>query len=343
MRCAVAILALVFALFVQVVPASATPAGNGGFASGDAVMRWIMDYRLKPEPGRLPVAVRAMSRFGAFKDTESSGVYVGFIAGVLGANPARAEGLVGRMLSIPEADQWAIIRAIAYSGLPDWKSLMGKFAERMPMRKVMIEKYLSGALPALDAVPFEKRNPTLWDKVTGKPDNPNEATFDHNPELLDTLWGIYFATGSERAVLRIVAMLPWSKERDSTDRLTVGSMAKFTLTSNAARDIGLLATLKGTLPQQPRETAVVLKEVIDAADTMDATRVRKQALAAIEELKRKGPGIKRDVSFWGQVGQGALALGCIVAATTGHIEFGLPCVVGGAASSAMLQFWNNQQ
>jgi hypothetical protein len=342
-RGSVAFLIFLFAVLLQARPASATLSGHGGFTSSDAVMRWIMGYRLKPEPGKLPAAVRAMSQFGAFKDTESSGVYVGFIAGVLGANPARAEALFGKMLSIPETDQWAIVRSLAYSGLPEWKGVLRKFADRMPARKVMIEKYLDGRLPALDGIPLEKKNPTLWDKMTGKPSNPSEATFDHNPELLDTLWGIYFATGSEKPITRIVAMLPWSKDRDSADRLTVGSMAKFTLVNNAARDTGLLAMLKRASAQQPKETAPILKEVIDAAETMDGTRVRKEALASIEDLKRKGPGSKRDVSFWGQVGQGALALGCIVAATTGHIEFGLPCVVGGVASSAALSFWNNQQ
>ena len=29
-------------------------------------------------------------------------------------------------------------------------------------------------------------------------------------------------------------MLPWSKDRQDTDKLTVGSMAKFTLATNAA-------------------------------------------------------------------------------------------------------------
>ena len=80
-----------------------------------------------------------------------------------------------------------------------------------------------------------------------------------------------------------------------------------------------------------------------AATRTAAARMRKDALASIEELKRKGPGYKRDVSTWGQIGVGALALGCIVAATTGQVEFGLPCVIGGAASSAALNFWNNQQ
>jgi hypothetical protein len=83
-------------------------------------------------------------------------------------------------------------------------------------------------------------------------------------------------------------------------------------------------------------------DVIEAAETVDTTRVRKEALAAISELQRKGPGYKRDGTFWGQVGQGAIALGCIAAATTGHVELGLPCVIGGAASSAALNFWSTQ-
>ena len=60
-------------------------------------------------------------------------------------------------------------------------------------------------------------------------------------------------------------MLAWSKERDNVERLTVGSMAKYTLANNAARDAALLAMLKRVSPQQPKEVAPVLKEVIDAA------------------------------------------------------------------------------
>jgi hypothetical protein len=71
--------------------------------------------------------------------------------------------------------------------------------------------------------------------------------------------------------------------------------------------------------------------------------VRREALGAIDDLKRKGPQSKRDLSTWGQIGQGALALGCIAAAATGQVQFGLPCVLGGAASSAALNYWGSQQ
>jgi hypothetical protein len=133
--------------------------------------------------------------------------------------------------------------------------------------------------------------------------------------------------------------LPWSKDRQDTDKLTVGSMAKFTLASNAAHDTELLAMLKREVSRQPADVQPILKEVIEASETMEVAHMRKAALAAIEDLKRKGPGDKRDMSTWGQVGQGVLAAGCIAAAATGQVELGLPCVVGGALGSAAVNYW----
>jgi hypothetical protein len=268
---------------------------------------------------------------------------------VISANPDRAEELIGKMLPVAPADQWVVVRAIGYSGHPAWKELLRKFAPRLPQRQAMIDKYLEGKLATLDEIPLEKKNPTLWEKVSGpfrsdKPAKPAvETTFDRSPELLDTLWGYYFGTGSYGPIARIISLLPWSTDRDSVDKLTVGSMAKYTLASNATRDPALLTMLKRASKNQPKNIAAALNEVIEAAETMETTRLRKDALASLDELKRKGPAYKRDVSTWGQVGQGALALGCIAAAVTGHVELGIPCVVGGATSSAAMSFWSNQQ
>jgi hypothetical protein len=341
------VIAVFIIVGVLAAPASAALPRSAEFSSMDAVGSWVANYRARPDPTRLPAAVRALSQLGAFKEPEGAGVYVGFIAGVLGANPAKAEELIAKMLSITAVDQWVIVRAIAYSGHPDWQRWLRKFADRMPLRKVMIEKYLDGRLQTLDEVALEKKDPTLWDKVRGhfaveKDAKPAALTLERSPELLDTLWGYYFATRSYRPIERIITLLAWANERDSVDKLTMGNMAKYTLASNAARDADLLAMLKQASKTEPGKVASVLNEVIEAAESVETTRLRKDALAAIEELKRKGPGYKRDVSTWGMIGQGALALGCIVAATTGHVELGLPCVIGGAASGAALSFWNSQ-
>jgi hypothetical protein len=101
--------------------------------------------------------------------------------------------------------------------------------------------------------------------------------------------------------------------------------------------------LKRASRHQPASVAPILNEVIEAAETVDGARVRKESLAAIEELKAKGPDYKREVSLWGKVGQGTLAIGCIAAAASGMVELGLPCVIGGAMSSAALQAWDGQK
>ena len=145
------------------------------------------------------------------------------------------------------------------------------------------------------------------------------------------------------AISRIIALVSWAKDRDDVERLTLGGMAKYTLAANAAKDPKLLAMLNSVAKYYPKETKAELDEVIEAAETVDLAKLRREALASIEELKRKGPGSKRDVSLRGQIGQGALALGCIGAAAAGQIELGIPCVVGGAMSSAGLRYWESQK
>jgi len=317
-------------------PVAAVPARAPDLSTTDAVLRWINGYRVKPDVARVPAAVRTLSQLGALRDSETSAVYVGFVAGIIGSYPQLTGELIEKMLPIKAEDHWLIVRAVAYSGLPNWRDVLNRFASRMPSRQLMIEKYTSGKLPTLDKL--KGYTASVGDFFTGHK-TPEPVRLEATSEVLDTLWGYYFATGSYGPVERILHMLPWSKDRQDTDKLTVGSMAKFTLASNAAHDAELLAMLRREAPRQPADVQPILNEVIEAVDTMEITHLRKAALAAIDDLKRKGPGYKRDISTWGQVGQGAVALGCVAAAATGQVEFGIPCVVGGALGSAALNYW----
>ncbi len=334
-----AVLAVALAL---IAPATAARPPSAALNSTEGILRWINAYRDKPDPDGLPVVVRTLGALQAFKDAETSGAYVGFIAGVLGANPGRAEKLIAKMLAIDPADHWVLVRAIGYSGLPNWKDLLSTFADRMPMRRAMIDKYLDGTLPTLEQIDYESKKPGMMDKVkvvlqlTDGREKP--VMLEPSPELIDVLWGIYLATGSDQPITRIINLLPLAKDKDSVDNLTTGSAAKFTLASNAVRDLRLLAALKREVKNQPEAVVAVLNEVIETAETVDTARMRKESLAAIDELKQRGPDSKRELTGWGQVGQGALAMGCVVAAATGQIELGIPCVVGGAAYSAGIQY-----
>lgn len=346
-RVFVTLIAVVLTAPAFATPSRPLPAPQLAIAPKEVILGWINQYRHHPEPDRVPQAVHGMSRLGLLTDTEGAGVYVGFLAGIIAANSDRTDELIAKMFPLSDEHQWAIVRAIAYSGLPGWRILLQRNAARMPLRRVMIERYLAGKLPTLDQAPIEKdltfgqkvRAQLLFVNLFSKP--KKDFGLELTPDVLDTLWGYFYATGDYRPLARIIAMLRWTKERDVLEKLTLGSMAKYTLAINSGRNADLLARLKWAETQpQPEGVKPVLKEIIEAAETVETGKLRNEALAAIEDLRRKGPGSKRDLSLWGQVGEGALAVGCIALAVTGQVEFGVPCVIGGVATSAALRVWD---
>src|SRR5438874_4501938 len=346
--------AFVISLLLLMAPADAavTPEIDPR-ASLEVVQRWIYNYRAKPDYAHVPAAVRVLFHSQSFKEPENAGIYLGFIAGAIGSNPVKAEQLIASLFPVPPQDEWVIVRAIAYSGLPDWRNILRRVAPRMPARRVMIDSYLAGKLPTLTDIPLEEVKPGMLDKLRGaftrnpfaKDDKKlNTAlTFASNQDLLDTLWGYYFATGSHVPIQRIIQMLPWSKSRDTVDKLTVGSMARYTLASYAIRDASLREYLRGELARQSSPVKAPLAEVVEAADTVQIAARRKDALAAVDELKIKVSDSRRNLDFWGQVGVGAVALGCVSAAALGQVAVGIPCVIGGSASQGFLSFWEKQQ
>ena len=350
MRCVAVVLAFLFAIEPS---AAAIGEGPDPRASLGVVQQWIYNYRAKPDYAHIPAAVRVLFHAQTFKEPENAGIYLGFIAGAIASNPAKAEQLINSFFPVPVEDEWVVVRAIAFSGIPEWRNLLRKVALRMPGRRVMIDSYLSGTLPTLADIPLEEAQPGVMDKLKGAlTKNPftkedkklkMRQTFAGNQDLLDTLWGYYFATGSFRPILRIIAMLPWSKSRDTVDKLTVGSMARYTLASYAVRDTNLREYLRSEIKVQGEAVKVPLTEVVEAADTVQLGAVRKDALAAVEELKTKGSDSRRNLDFWGQVGVGAVALGCVSAAALGQVAVGIPCVIGGSASQGLLSFWEKQQ
>jgi hypothetical protein len=303
------VLRYLMVLYAALMLASAPAlAAQPRFQSEGQVMQWVQTYRLKPDPWRLPLAVRTLSELGQFGDEEGAAVHIGFIAGVIGDNQMKAEKLISAMLP-PEA-QSAVIKAIAFSGLPNWRGILNAFVDKMADRRVLIDKLSTGGKPSLMAMPVEEGR------------------------TLDMLWGYYLATGYYQPVQRILSALPWSEDKNDLEKLLVGSMAKWTLASNAAKNQGLLEMYKTEVALAPPKLAKPLKEVIDAVEIAETGQIKKQALAAIEELKTKGPASRRTAAWGTELGATAIAVGCVVASVTGHVELGIPCVVGGALTQA---------
>lgn len=306
---------LIVFLFVTSPAGAATPKSE--FRNHQEILAWMEKYRYRPEPKRLPRAVHAMRAAGLFEDLDNAGLFIGFIAGVLNRNPKDAKKLLEEMFPIPPKEQGVIIKAIAYSGLPDWKHLMGQLAERMPGRATLIEAYLFKNEKTLMEMPLEK-----------------------GPFVIDALWGFYYATGDFRPVGRILSALRWSEE-SNIDKFTAAHTAKWTLAANGERNRELLDYYRQQKDAQDKKIKAPLKKVIKAVENYHAARIRKEALAAIEVRKQKGP-----VPPWGfaaEIGSTTLSVGCVIASAAGQPHIAAPCVVAGAVYSGAMHLWKKSQ
>jgi len=115
-------------------------------------------------------------------------------------------------------------------------------------------------LPTLYQVSFDTKSST-WDTVrsyvTFSKQLEKEVALEPGPELLDTYWGVYFANATYRPISRIIMMTASSKDDSSVEKLTLGSVAKYTLASNATRDTSLLAMLKSAPEHHPKVVAIL--------------------------------------------------------------------------------------
>jgi hypothetical protein len=306
--------------------AQASRERDGGFTSPDQLMDWISNYRDHKEPWRVPGAVHAMNDFGLFGDEEKAWFCIGFIAGVLGSNPKDGPSLVPKMFPMPDKEQAIIIRAIVYSGRPDWRELLEKNSSRMPLRRPLIDDFLNDKRPTLMTLPLD---------TGGSPG-------------IYALWGYYVATGQHEPVVRIMEALRWSKTKkdggfsfrkvfsgwgrdpSAVDKITTGGTAKWTLASYAERDRQLLALYRAESGRQPEEIAVPLKDVIKAAEDFESEKVRKDQFGAIEDAQRQKLSQEAGMTKGATAGSIAIATGCVAASALGQAYIALPCVIGGA-------------
>ena len=299
------------------------------FATAERLLEWVSNYRDKPQLWKVPAAVLGMLDYGLFKDEEQRWFCIGFIAGVLGTNPKDGPKLLDQMFPMPAKEQEVLIRAIVYSGRPDWRDLLQKNAAKMPLRKPLIDDFLDGRRPRLQDLELD---------VGGAP-----GIYAH--------WGYYVATGQHEPVMRIMQALKWSKSKEeggfafskilsgwgsdanAVDKVTTGGTAKWTLASYAERDRELIGLYRAEYPKQPPEVAVPLKDVIEAAELFEAEKIREDQFGAIEDVTKQKMTADAGMSKGMTAGSIAIATGCVAATALGQAQIAIPCVIGGALYS----------
>lgn len=302
------------------------------FSNADRIMNWAITYRSHPDPRALPRMVHAMQIEGMFDDDDKRGFCIGFIAGVLGTNPRGGPALIRAMFPLSAKNQGVVIKAIAYSGRPDWQTLLLKFEPRMPLRKPLINQYLNGKAPLLLQVPLTDGTPLIY-----------------------SLWGYYTATGDYEPVLRVIQALRWSKTKPppgfswnklvsgwtrksyDVNKVSIGGTAKWTLASYGERDRNLITLYRAVLKHAPEDIAVPLTEVISAAQNFQSEKIRKEQFAAIQSAERRKMTADAGMSKLATAGSIGIATGCLTAGAVGAEAFAVPCVIGGALYTGVVK------
>lgn len=315
--------------YAPVIDDAQQPAARGPFSSPERLLDWVSNYRKHPVPSRVPEAVHAMYEFGVFGDEEKQWFCIGFIAGVLGDNPKDGPRLLAKMFPMPDKEQAVLIRAIAYSGRPDWRQLLEKNSSRMPLRRPLIDDFLKGKRPTLMELPLD----------------------DGGSPGIYALWGYYVATGQHEPVMRIMEALKWSKSKKDSgfawrkvfsgwgrdanklEKITTGGTAKWTLASYAERDRELIKLYRAEAARQPKDIAEPLAEVISAAEEFESERIRKDQFGAIEDAQRSQLSADAGMTKGATAGSLAIATGCVAATALGQAQIAIPCVIGGALYS----------
>ena len=202
--------------------------------------QWITYYYKRPEPAAVVDAMFALSKQGAFKDSNTAAPFFGFLAGVLAKNPATVAATLRRLSALPPNEQPMVILGLWYSGHPDTRSLLAGLAKEMPLQQGMIDD-LSRSTPA---------------KLTQLP-------LEGDPGVMAALWGNFMATGDEAPVLRIIEALPFTLiAQGDTQRLAIGRVAEWSLAANAAQHPRVMEILRAQAKARSGAMANLINRVI---------------------------------------------------------------------------------
>lgn len=228
-------------LFLMIFMLSAThPAfAKTEFESQENFSHWLTFYYEKPEPNRIPDAVKYMSQSGVLDNNNTISPVFGFLSGVFRSHPKQIDPWLKELQNLKEKHLGVVILGLWYSGLPDSKSRVSAFLDKHPKLKPDFSFINQGSPMTVEQIPLEQ-----------------------GPWVLDALWGKFMATGENAPVERIITALPWLDVKGDTTRLLVGGSARWSLTSNAVQHKRVLEICEETAKIQNGEVVVKLGDVI---------------------------------------------------------------------------------
>ena len=219
---------------------------------------FVQSYYRDPRPDRVPGVVDTLRAAGWIaRDGGEVGPAAGFLRRVFADNGPKLAGWAESWQGYPRRDR-RVLATMLWAADTD------------------------AARAAMDQLAGDDLRPFLDELKARKPVPLTALPFD-SPLVLDALWGAWFASGDAKYALRVAGALPLLDEYDPNDgsrqptrgqreRFAIGDAARWSLTSNAARDGRLLKALRDGVEKAPPEVRGKLARVAAAAEAGSGAR-----------------------------------------------------------------------
>src|SRR6185437_9409080 len=194
---------------VQAARAVVNTAAPAAINSTQDVIQWMTYYYLHPQPDLLVPAIEYADSNGLIEKGQAP--LTAFVSRVFAQNPSRIAGWTKQLESLSPQGKPMLWSALWWSNTVEGKQSLEE------LMKSLTDKQATEVLQQM-----------------AHPATPIEQLDVKTAEVLDELWGAFSATGDEKYVNRLISVLPWQYDH-GTDymRMTIGSAARWSLTSNA--------------------------------------------------------------------------------------------------------------
>jgi hypothetical protein len=182
---------------------------RGTTLTPDVITGVFQNYYRAPMPERVHEVVQAAIVQGLAETRPKRLALIAFMAGLIADNTAHVERLASVFGKLPGEQPERLVRAILYSGRPDWADQITRLKNLWPQHVAMIDRLAErGARPVYAL----KR--------------------DGQPEVLDMNWAYFGTTGSRAAVHAVIEMLGDLRASDPA-KVAMAHAARHTLATQA--------------------------------------------------------------------------------------------------------------
>ncbi len=206
------------------------------FKTQDELGFWMTYYYTRLSPERAPEAIRFFAD-SPMADTNAAVPAMTFFAAVLNAN----HGLDQRTYA-----------SLSRQGSDRAKSF---FLDVLWMTRNRASRQIA-------AKAHQEWGSGLWDKakkkIRGAP-RPILNVMPKVPRDLDMLWLYYFATGDERAVRKLIEVIPWTRA-DTREPVVLGAAAEYSV----GRNLALHPAVRKIVELEMKEASEPLKQMLEA-------------------------------------------------------------------------------